>query len=159
QDVDEKLRQIAENSLKQLGLSHENAVALCAGQLEDSHHAEAALRKSGTLAVSVLVQALTASTSFHRVKIARTLGHLGEQAAPAVPALTLALRDKEPQVRLAVAKSLWNITANADLTVPVLIDLLEASRGSSTESADERRQFLQTIIEALWRIGPAARAA
>src|SRR5262249_53628592 len=34
QDANEKLRQIAENSLKQLELSHENAVALCAEQLE-----------------------------------------------------------------------------------------------------------------------------
>jgi HEAT repeat protein len=159
QDADEKLRQIAEKSLKQLGLSHENAVALCAGQLEDSRHAEAALRKSGALAVPVLIQTLTEPKSPHRVKIARTLGHLEELAAPAVPALALVLRDKDPHVRLAVAKSLWSITGDAGLTVPVLIDLLEASRGSSIESADERRQFQQTIIEALWRIGPAARAA
>jgi HEAT repeat protein len=159
QDADEKLRQIAENSLKRLGLSHENAVALCAGQLEDSRHAEAALRKSGTLAVSVLIQALTRPKSPHREKCARTLGQLRELAAPAVPALTLALRDNDPHVRLAVAKSLWNITGNASLTVPVLIDLLETSRDSSIESADERRQFLQTIIEALRRIGPSAQAA
>jgi HEAT repeat protein len=159
QDADEKLRQIAENSLKRLGLSHENAVALCAGQLKDSRHAEAALQKSGLLAVSVLIQALAGRKSPHREKIARILGHLGELAAPAVPALTLTLGDKNPHVRLAVAKSLWNITRNAGLTVPVLIDLLETSPCSSIESADARRQFLQTIIEALGRIGPAARAA
>jgi hypothetical protein len=159
QDKDEKLRQIAENSLTQMGLSHEEAVELCAEQLEDSCLAEAALRKSGPLAISALIEALTGPKSRFRERIARILGYLGEMAAPAIPALTLTLRDKNSGVRLAVAKSLWNITKNADPSVPVLIDLLEANRFNANESPEVRRQFLQTVIESLWRIGPAARAA
>jgi HEAT repeat protein len=159
QDRDEKLRQIAESSLTQLGLSREKAVELCADQLEDSCHAEAALRKSGPLAISALIVALTRPKSLYRQKVARTLSCLGELAAPAIPALTLALRDKNSDVRLAVAKSLWNITKNADLSVPVLIDLLEANRFNSNEPPDARRQFLQAVIESLCRIGPAAKAA
>jgi HEAT repeat protein len=159
QDRDEKLRQIAENSLSQLGLSREKAVELCADQLEDSCHAEAALRKCGPLAISALVEALTRPNSLYREKIARTLGCLGELAAPAIPALTLTLRDNNSDVRLAVAKSLWNITKNADPSVPVLIDLLEANRFNSNDPPDVRRQFLQAVIESLSRIGPAARAA
>jgi HEAT repeat protein len=158
-DKDEEVRQVAEESLAHLGLSHEKAARLCAQQLEDSASAEAALRHSGRLAVGALAEALGAESPAAREKAARTLGCLGESAAEASAGLTAALADRDVNVRLAAAKGLWNVTKNADAVVPVLVELLE-ERGSGTPWAGEpRRRFLQTVIEALWRIGTPATAA
>jgi hypothetical protein len=63
------------------------------------------------------------------------------------------------EVRLAAAKSLWNITKKPELIVPVLIDLLEAKWSTALDATEARRRFLQTVIEALRRVGPPAKAA
>jgi HEAT repeat protein len=157
-EKDDDVRQAAEASLRQLGLSHDKAVQLCARQLKNSAIAEAALRQSGPLAVGCLVEALAADEPDVREKAVRILGSLGEAAADAVGDLTPLLRDSNPEVRLAAAKSLWNITKNADLVVPALVALLRQKQPLAGASAEERRRFLQTVIEALQRIGPAAKA-
>jgi HEAT repeat protein len=135
---------------------------VCARQLKDSLYAEAALRKSGPAAVPALIEALESDDAVAREKAARTLGSLGEAAAEAVPALTEALEDKHLPVRLAAAKGLWNVTKNADLVVPVLADLLKGkwlSTSSAPDAAEERRRFVQSVIESLCRIGAPAKAA
>ena len=88
-----------------------------------------------------------------------TLGSLGEVAANAVPRLLEALRDKDLDVRLAVAKSLWCITKSADDVVPALGDLLKVKWSADLAESETRRRFLQTVLEALSRVGPPAIAA
>ncbi len=150
---------MAQAGLDQMRLSHEKAVHLCARQLAESSHAEAALRKSGPLAVPALIEALDTKEPAVRVKAARTLGFLGEAAVAAAPALTAALQDSDLDVRLAVVKGLWNITKTADVVVPALVDLLEVEEAADLEAGETRRRFLQTVMEALSRIGPPATAA
>jgi hypothetical protein len=77
----------------------------------------------------------------------------------AAPAVTAALRDKDMVIRLAAAKCLWSITKEPNTAVPALIALLDVKWPAADDSSAERRRFLQTVIEALWRIGSAARAA
>jgi HEAT repeat protein len=158
-DKDENVRQTAEAGLAQLRLSHEKAMHLCSKQLKDSSHAEMTLRNGGRLAVPALIEALGMEDPTTRVKAARTLGCLGELAGGAVPALTTALRDKDVDVRLAAVKSLWNITKNGEVVVPVLVDLLEVNWARASDVSESRRRHLQTVIEALGRIGPLAEAA
>jgi HEAT repeat protein len=158
-DKEEKVRQVAEESLAHLHLSHETAVRLCVEQLKDSAFAEAALRNSGPLAVPALLEALGAQEPAIREKAARILGCLGEAAPEAVGGLTAALDDGDVNVRLAAAKGLWNVTKVADAVVPVLIELLEETGSAIAAASEPRRRFLQTIIEALGRIGTPAKAA
>jgi HEAT repeat protein len=170
-DKDENVRNVAKASLEKLHLTSTKAIQLCAKQLDSSVFAEAALRHSGEQAVPALVEALRAKELLSREKAARLLGRLGEQAAVAAPALTAALRDKNAEFRLAAAKGLWNITKQADVVVPVLVDLLkskwaaeqavQAAQASHPpqDGIEARRQFLQTVIEAMQRIGPPAEKA
>jgi len=158
-DTNEEVRQMAQAGLDRMRLSHEKAIHLCCRQLGDSSYAEGALRKSGALAVSALIEALGSEEPAIRVKVARTLGCLGEVAAEAAPALTTALHDNDLDVRLAAVKGLWNITKTADFVVPALVDLLRVKRAADPEAAETRRRFLQTVMEALRRIGPPAIAA
>jgi len=158
-EEDEDLVRLAKAGLDQMKLSQDKAIHLCAKQLKESLYAEAALRKSGPLAVPALTEALSMDDAPAREKAARTLGGMGEAAAAAVPALTAVLKDKNLEVRLAAAKGLWNITKNADLVVPVLADLLKGKYSSAPDASEERRRFLQSVIESLCRIGPPAKAA
>jgi HEAT repeat protein len=158
-DTKEEVRQLAQAGLDRMRLSHEKAIHLCCRQLGDSSYAEVALRKSGALAVPALIEALGSEEPAIRVKAARTLGCVGEAGAEAAPALTTALHDNDLDVRLAAVKGLWNITKTADVVVPALVDLLKVKRAGDLEAGETRRRFLQTIMEALRRIGPPATAA
>jgi HEAT repeat protein len=158
-DTHEEVRQMAQAGLDRMLLSHEKAIHLCSRQLGDSSYAEAALRQSGQLAVPALIKALGTEEPAIRAIAARTLGCLGEVAAEAAPALTTALHDNDLDVRLAAAKGLWNITKTADVVVPALVDLLEVKGAADLEARENRRRFLQTVMEALSRIGPPATAA
>jgi len=158
-DSNEEVRQLAQTGLDQMHLSHEKAIDVCARQLGMSSYSESALRKSGPLAVAPLVKALGSDDAAIRVQAARTLGCLGEEAAGAAPALVEALQDKDLDVRLAVAKSLWCITKTADDVVPALVDLLKVKWSADLADSETRRRFLQTVMEALSRVGPLATAA
>jgi HEAT repeat protein len=158
-DINEEVRQLAQAGLDRMRLSHAEAVRLCAGQLGESPYAETALRRSGQLAVPVLREALGRKEPAIRVRAVRTLGGLGELAAEAVPALTAAAHDADPEVRLAAAKGLWHITKTADVVVPALVNLLAGEGAAGLEPGETRRQFLQTVMEALGRVGPPAAAA
>jgi HEAT repeat protein len=159
-DKNEEVRQRAEAALDQLRVPHDKALLLCSRQLGTSAIAETALRKSGPLAVPALIEALDKGEPATRVKAARLLGSLGEAAVAAVPALTTALHDRNADIRLAAAKGLWNVNKQeAEVVVPVLVHLLEEKRTARFDDAESRRRFLQTVMEALGRIGPPAKAA
>jgi HEAT repeat protein len=158
-DKDEEVRQRAAAGLDQLRLSHDKAIHLCTKQLKESSYAETALRKSGQPAVAALIEVLRTAESTTRAKAARILGSFGELAVDAVPALTAALHDEDLDVRLAAAKGLWNVTKNADVVVPVLVDLLKDKWAAAFEVEESRRRFLQSVLESLGRIGPPAKAA
>jgi HEAT repeat protein len=158
-DTDEQVRHLARAGLDRMRLSHEEAIHLCSEQLEESIHAEGALRKSGRLAVPALIAALGAKKAVTRLKAARILGCLGEVAAEAAPALSAALYDKDLDVRLAAVKGLWNVTKTADVVVTTLVDLLERARVAGRVAGEVRRSYLQTVMEALSRVGLSATAA
>jgi HEAT repeat protein len=150
---------MAQAGLDRMRLSHEEAVHVCFEQLGNSIYAEAALRKGGRLAVAPSISALASKDPAIRLKAARILGFLGEVAAEAAPALAAALHDKDLDVRLAVAKGLWNVSKTADRVVPALVNLLELARVAGRMTGEVRRRYLQTVMEALSRIGPSATAA
>jgi len=159
-DEDEEIRRLAEQGLSRLGLSRADALGLCAAQLHASVHAEAALRRSGVVALAALVGALQAGTPVAREKAARALGAIGEPAAAAAPALRTTLGDRSREVRLAAAKALWNVSReSAAAVVPALTALLKPRPARDGDDPESGRRFVQTVIEALGRIGPAASAA
>jgi HEAT repeat protein len=158
-DKSEEVCQTAEASLDQLRLSRKKSIQLCARQLGTSLYAETALKSSGQLAVACLVEVLRKGDPKTREKALRILGNLGELAQAATPEVTKALHDKDPNNRLAAAKSLWNITKKSDDAVPVLIGLLKGKESKGEGDLESRRRFLQTVIEALRRIGSAAHDA
>jgi HEAT repeat protein len=158
-DKSDEVRQAAEASLDRLGLSRKKCIDLCAKQLGESVHAETALRSCGELAVSGLIKALQSEETKTREKALRTLGGLGELAQAATAEITKALQDRDLFIRLAAAKSLWNITKKADVAVPALVDLLNRKQAAARDADETRRRFLQTVMEALRRIGPFAQEA
>jgi HEAT repeat protein len=158
-DKNEDVRHSADAALAHMGVKREKAIGICAKQLAESVYAETALRKSGPTAVPALMKALDREDPIVREKATRILGCLGESASQAIPALTKALKARDNNIRLAAAKGLWSIGKQAELVVPVLVKLLDEEPYSAVEAADARRNYLQTVIEALWRIGPAATAA
>lgn len=158
-DADEEVRRIAQTGLERLKLSQEKALKLCGKQLADSPHAEIALRRAGPPAVPALIDALRSDDAVVRAKAARVLGSIGEGAAAAVTALTEVLKDDCPEARLAAAKARWCVTHEPGPSVRVLTGLLSRRWPAGPTVAEQRRQFLQTVMEALHRIGPAAAAA
>ncbi len=157
-DEDEQIRAIATAALKRLRVSTAQATQICCDQLDLCSVASTALRKSGAAAVEPLIDALRDSSVAAREKAAQTLGALGEAAAAAAPALQAALKDSQAPVRLAAAKALWSVTKQPDLVVPVLVQFLRG-KGLPAENGELRRTFLQTVIEALGRIGSVAKTA
>jgi HEAT repeat protein len=158
-DKDEEVRQAAEASLAELHLTREKAMRVCAQQLKESSYAETALRNAGQLGVAALTEALDVEDAITREKAARTLGCLREEAREAVPALRAVLRDKDLNVRLAAAKALWNVSNDAEIVAPVLVDLLEKHGAAGAGATESRRRNLQNVIEALQRVGPPAEVA
>lgn len=158
-DEDEPTRNVAKTGLARMGVSPAKGVQICCTQIDECPLALTALRKSGALAITPLVETLRSKNAQTRQKAATTLGAIKEAALPAAPALTAALKDKDASVRLAAAKALWNITKLPDGVVPALVDLLRGNGLPPREESELRRTFLQTVIEALSRIGPVAKAA
>ena len=159
-DEDEAIQALAAGGIEKMGLTLPKAVQLCAKQLKDSPHAaETALRKAGLLSVGVLIKSLAEEEPLVRQKASEILRAIGEPAVEAVPALTKLLSDKTSEVRLAAAKALWSVTKQADAVVPALSGLLTDKIRPTPTDSEVRRRFLQSVIEALGRIGPAATGA
>jgi HEAT repeat protein len=142
-------------------LSRDKSILAHTRNGRNSRNARKAVRphrqRSGPLAIACLLETLGADEPHIREKAVRILGSLGEAAAGAVPELTALLHDSNREVRLAAAKSLWNITKNADRVVPALVALLQEKRTFAGAAPETRRRFWQTVMEALQRIGPAAK--
>jgi HEAT repeat protein len=101
-------------------------------------------------AVLGLARALTEGASdLHQVLVAQTLGRIGPEAAPAVPALARALTSEFAHVRQAAADALSAIGEASEPTVPALILLL----------ADWNAGVRQAAAKALARVGRAAELA
>jgi HEAT repeat protein len=158
-DEDEPTKEAAKRGLARMAVSPAKGVQICCEQLDECPLALTALRKSGAIAITPLIETLRSKNADTRQKAAQTLGAIKEIAAPAVPALTTALKDKDASVRLAAAKALWNIAKQPDGVVPTLIDFLRGHGLPPADAGELRRTFLQTVIEALSRIGPVAKAA
>jgi HEAT repeat protein len=126
-------------ALRDLGADAASAVpALAAALAEHGEFYE-------SVAVTKLEHAETLSEGVH-LEIVRTLGALGDAAAPAVPALEQALAHPSPFVRNAAIDALGGIGAAAAPAVPALIAQLD-----SPEWGDRR-----DVVHALSRIAAAA---
>lgn len=153
---DETVPALATESLARLGCSLQEAFEECAAQLKSSPSAEAALRSPHPLAVGATIGALSLRDKKVREKAIQILAQHGDLAIEAAPALRKFLKSDERNLKLAAAKSLWHIAKDTS-AIDALIELLSDAPEDASE--DERRQFLQTVIEALWRAGAEARRA
>lgn len=158
-DEDELVRKAATAALEKLGVSLPKAIQACVKQLKDCPHSVTALRRTGVLGVTGLIKALEDDEPSVRESAAKILSSIGEPAVQAAPALLKTLRDRCSEVRLSAAKALWNITKKPDAVVPALASLLTAKISPATDDSEVRRRFLQSVIEALGRMGPAAQEA
>ncbi len=155
-DEDEGVRAAANASIDRIGVNMAKAVQACIKQLKDCPHSVTALRRTGAMGVKGLIKALEDSEPNVRESSAKILSSLGELAQGAAPALSKLLRDKCSDVRLSAAKALWNITKQPDAVVPTLAGLLTSKMTPDTDDVEVRRRFMQSVIEALGRMGPAA---
>ena len=153
------MRAAAKAGLEKLGVPLPKAIQACVKQLKDSPHAVTALRRTGVLGVNGLIKALEDEEPAVRESAAKILSSIGEPALEAAPALTKMLRDRCSEVRLSAAKALWNITKKPEAVVPALANLLTAKMNPAPDDGEVRRRFLQSVIEALGRMGPAAEDA
>jgi HEAT repeat protein len=158
-DDDDTVRNAANASLEKLGVSMAKAIQACVKQLKDCPHSVTALRRTGVQGVAGLTKALEDVEPAVRESAAKILSSIGEPAMQAAPALTKMLRDRCSEVRLSAAKALWNITKKPEAVVPALANLLTAKISPATDDGEVRRRFLQSVIEALGRMGPAAQDA
>ncbi|MBM3835456.1 MAG: hypothetical protein FJ403_19715 [Verrucomicrobia bacterium] len=69
------------------------------------------LRERNDEAMQFLTNALASSEAVAGDLAAQALGNLGELALPAVPALSQALQNREPRLRIAVRRALWRINS------------------------------------------------
>lgn len=85
-----------------------------------------------------------------RCMAAETLGIINRQPDIAVPALCTALEDSSSEVRWAALMALTDIGTNAHTAVPVLMDILQSTTGSTTREAIwHSRTGLPYVINAL----------
>lgn len=155
---DDSLATLANASLERLGLSRADAFEECAKQLNMTPVAETALRTPQPLAVEAAIHALSSRDKRVREKAANILAHHGATAIEAAPSLRKLLKSDDRHLKLAAAKALCHISKDP-LAVDALVELLTDSAKVHEDSEDKRRQFLQTVIEALWRAGAQAKGA
>jgi HEAT repeat protein len=96
--------------------------------------------------VNDLVAKLKNKDSDVRRSAAKDLAGLGEEAKPAVPALTKALSDKDLFVRRFAAEALGAIGPDAKSAVPALALAMN----------DGRKEMQLAAVDALGKIGPAS---
>jgi len=93
-------------------------------QWSEQDAAEQALGLIGGSAVAELAAATQSPLADRRLKAAETLGRIGPDAAPAVPALTRLLDDPDARVRKAAIRTLGQIGPAAKDAVPALVQTL-----------------------------------
>ena len=96
------------------------------------------------------IDALQNPLEILRFHAAISVGHLGREGLPAVPALVrTAMWDEDPAVRVAAAVALWKIDRRAPAVVLVLTNAL----------ADDNEIVCWMAADALGQMGPDAREA
>lgn len=135
-DVDAGVRKAAAAALDQVdagwpadplaGAAVSNLVQVMKGRSSDiAQTASLLLGRLGRSAVPELARVLAEGVGdIHQVFVAKTLGHIGHEAAPAVPALARALTSEFTQVRQAAADALSAIGEPSEPAVPALVLLL-----------------------------------
>ena len=108
------------------------------------------LGRIGPPAVPALVEALRGREALFRAGAARALGRIGPAARDAAPAPDAALRDDEARARVGAAEALWQVAQD-----PAAPAALAAMLRAGDPTAGERT----AVLQALERIGPAARTA
>ncbi|NLF09374.1 MAG: hypothetical protein GX594_15550 [Pirellulaceae bacterium] len=151
-DADPLVRTAAAHALATLPPAPEITIPLIEAGLRDAdettvRHALDALATMGPAAVPSLIEALKhEKTRGHVIYI---IGRIGADAAPAVPALTKLVADKDEHVALEAAVALAQIGPAAKDAVPALIEALHKSENSTSHA----------FAYALGMIGPDAAAA
>jgi HEAT repeat protein len=85
-----------------------------------SEAARAALRKMGPEATRSLLGKLKAADESEKLKLLRALQEMQPDAKDSLPALTEALKDKSPEVRIHAAAVLGNLCGEKELAIPIL---------------------------------------
>jgi len=78
-----------------------------------------------------------------RANAARALGHAGKSAEACVGALTVALKDSEPVVRVASAEALGRLKSDAGIVVPGL------ANAAGSDRSDDVREAALSALDAL----------
>jgi HEAT repeat protein len=99
--------------------------------------------------VPALLEALRHDEPAIRFGAAHTLGDLGEAARPALASLKQALLDRDLGVRVQVARAVWLIDHQTEVSIPILTEALTAE--------DEVLRWM--AADCLGDIGPRAAAA
>jgi hypothetical protein len=133
-DSDPMVRGHAVSLIGQLGPTASNAIPALIRNLQSN---EAGRHK------------FVSETVFVRGSSAWALGLIGPTAAGAVPALTNLLASTERYTRTSAATALWEITSNANLSLPVLI--------SAFPTYDQYSK--PGLIETFGQMGPLAKPA
>ncbi|MBC8100716.1 MAG: HEAT repeat domain-containing protein, partial [Armatimonadetes bacterium] len=110
-DTEQSVSRFAALTLGQIGSSAAPAVPalahlLASGNLDVRNSAAYALAQIGEPSISALTGALQGVSTAARIPAANALREIGRAAAPAVPALIVALNDPDADVRRAVARAL-----------------------------------------------------
>lgn len=135
----------------------------------------------GPEGLAALVKALRDPLEPVRENAVIALGKLGDFAKPAMPEIRAVLEEGRLKARAQAARTLWQLTRDADIVVPVLVAALTDEVSSSPEAATflgelgeaakpavpeltaslQSRDLLMRIeaAKALGRIGPAAESA
>ena len=130
-DSDALVRLVAIQSLGRIRPVDNRSISALADALSDqdktvrcaSAEALIGLGAAAQPAIPNLIQALDDKAVWGDA--ARALANLGPKAKKAVPALVEMAREARGYNRLYAAKALWRIDGNADITVSVLLGLLE----------------------------------
>lgn len=109
------------------------------------------IERSPTTIVPFLVGIVKDKRSPGRAAAAAVIGDIGKPAQDALPALRGAAQEKEFHgLRVAAARSLWQVSGMTGEVVDVLIDVIRKSQDPKTRSA---------AATALGEIGPAAKSS
>ena len=150
--------------------------------MNTTYAAASAMSKIGPESVAILREGLTNQHEWTRDASARALADAGSNAWVAVPDLVACLKDKTSVVSYSAAASLGSIGQRPDLVIPALMEDLDGRglrisaaealgkfgrqatiavpallKAMSATNIDKRfkRDFQQTITNALWAIDPS----
>src|SRR5262249_36311320 len=104
-----------------------------------------------------LAEALCSSNPRVRIGVTTALAAYGQDAAPAGPRLTKALKDADIVVRIQAARALGRIKAELNIVAPALIEAFQDSASLPHQYGTTR--VCTTAVEAVAELGRAGREA